>query len=162
MTVDEAVFCEHVQHGNFLDGVSRGKWKIVRQEWPHVWIEVRAAQRDPSSDAYVLRFDCTNYPQSAPTAVLWDLGTNTPLAHDRWPAGTGSVGQIFRTDWNNGSALYFGMDRAALTTHQKWPLEHPNTVWNPGKEITDYLDAIYGPLNSPHYKGTRCSISSSR
>lgn len=159
MGIDKVVLDSHLNNGNFLDGVSRKKWRVIKQEWPFVWIAIRALPENGVPDEYVFRFECNNYPQVAPTAVPWDLEQNAPLAHELWPAGTGPVSTTFRPEWNP-NALYVPMDRAGLQAHQEWAMQFPETSWNPRKEITHYVGLIYDYLNSPYYQGNRRSIGS--
>lgn len=157
MRPDQQVLQQHIQGGDFQDAVSRGWWRVVEIDWPYVWIAVLAGERPKSPNEYVFRFECSNYPQDAPTAVPWNPGNNCVLARDLWPAGQGHVDTVFRPDWNS-NALYLATDRVALESHQNWKTEFPKTAWNARKEITHYLGLIHVYLNSPDYRGTRRSL----
>ncbi len=64
MTPDERALEGDLKKAAFLLGVAGQKWRLERGKWPKVFIAVRA--RD--GRWFVLRFDCTNYPVTAPTA----------------------------------------------------------------------------------------------
>ncbi|QQE77288.1 hypothetical protein GI364_15115 [Alicyclobacillus sp. SO9] len=158
MGPDHQVFEQHSASGAFQDGVSRGWWRVVRMDWPQVWIAVSAVERPQSPSEYVFCFECSNYPQDAPTAVPWNVDSNCVLDRNLWPAGQGYVNTVFRPEWNP-NALYLPTDRVALQCHENWKTEYPKAVWNPRKEITHYLGLIYDCLYSPDYRGTRRALS---
>jgi hypothetical protein len=153
-TLDERIFDQHSNDGAFQDGVSRGKWKINSIEWPIVYIDIRAVQRNNAPESFTFRFECSNYPQSAPTSVPWDVLNKLVLDIIDWPNGTGPVANIFKQGWEPGGGLYLAYDRRGLECHPQWVQTHPRTIWNPSKQIIDYLEVIYELLNSPHYQGT--------
>ena len=85
MGVDEQVFRSHLEAGPFQSGLDRGRWHLLSLNWPHVLIAVQAADRVGGPPEYILRFECTNYPQSPPTAQPWDAQGDVPLPPERWP-----------------------------------------------------------------------------
>ncbi len=157
MRPDQQMLEQHIKGGAFQDGVSRGWWRVIESNWPHVWIVVSAIERPQSPSKYVFRFECSNYPQDAPTAVPWDLLSKCVLARDFWPAGERHVNTVFRPDWKT-TALYLAVDRVALQDHPNWKTEYPKTAWNARKEITHYLGLVHDYLHSPDYRGTRRSL----
>lgn len=152
---DERVFRAHVESAAFQSGLDRGRWRPVRVEWPHALIAVAAAPRPGGPAEYVLRFDCRNYPQDAPTARLWDLERDCPLETGRWPGGTGRVSAVFRPEWQNGTCLYLPCDRVSAAGHHDWPAKHPSLTWSPDRDITLYLRAVHDLLHSRDYTGPR-------
>ena len=61
----------HLNSGRFLAGSARGRWQVVAQAFPAVTVAIAA--RD--ARRVVLRFDCAGYPESPPTATVWDVET---------------------------------------------------------------------------------------
>lgn len=154
MGPDEQVFRAHIERGPFQSGVARDRWRLITIEWPHALIGVTAAPRDDSPEEYVFRFDCSNYPASAPTAQPWDLERGAPLEHWRWPTGRSRVPLAFNPNWNP-QALYLPCDRLAMPGHEPWREQHPYMVWSSAGDITQYLRILHELLNSTDYTGPR-------
>lgn len=154
MGPDEQVFRSHMERGPFQSGVARGRWRLVSIDWPHALIGVNAAARDGGPGEYVFRFDCSDYPASAPTAQPWDLESGTPLEHKRWPTGRSRVPLAFNPNWNP-QALYLPCDRLAMPGHDPWREQHPQMVWSPAGDITQYIRIVHELLNSTDYTGPR-------
>ena len=155
MGVDERVFRSHLAEGPFQSGCDRGRWRLLDLEWPLALIAIRAAERNSASAEYVLRLDCTSYPQRPPTAQLWDAEGKVPLPHDRWPNGTNRVPLAFNPGWKNGECLYLPCDRLSIEGHEAWRTKHPEMIWSPEGDITQYLGIVHELLNSSDYSGTR-------
>jgi hypothetical protein len=47
------------------------------------------------------------------------------------------------------------MDRQALDGHPEWRSKHACHVWDPGKDITQYLRLVRMLLNDEGYTGAR-------
>lgn len=152
---DEQAFLDEVEGGSFQLAVHLGRWRVVRVTSPIVEIEVSAASREGAQAAYGFRFDCAGYPQQGPTARLWDTERDTALPFNRWPAGRSRVPAVFRTDWQNGTALYLPCDRNSFPGHDNWRTEHPGQIWRQEKGIQLYLEALHELLNSCDYTGAR-------
>lgn len=133
----------HLRSGRFLAGVAKGRWRLVEFQWPIALIEVGA--RD--GRRFTLRFECSGYPDQAPTATLWDMATQRQLSADRWPRG-GRVSQIFKPDWKGGSALYIPCDRQSIEGHSAWFSEYPWLIWNPARGLLQYIEAVCETLHS--------------
>ena len=155
MGVDEQVFRAHLEAGPFQSGLDRGRWRLLSLEWPHAMIAVRAAERTDSAAEYALRFECTNYPQSPPTAQPWDADNDTPLPQERWPNGIVRVPLAFNPGWKNGQCLYLPCDRLSIEGHDPWRTQHPSMIWSPESDITHYLRIVHELLNSSDYTGPR-------
>jgi hypothetical protein len=147
VTPDEKTFRAHIESGRFLAGEIRGRWRLLLIAWPIALIGVTA--RDGRE--FVLRFECSNYPKSPPTARPWDVTNNAPLPFVNWPRGSGRVESVFRTSWKDGSALYLPCDRISIEGHDNWRNEHPSKIWNPEKGIVHYLEIVYDILQSRDY-----------
>lgn len=155
MGVDEQVFRTHLEAGPFQSGYDRGRWRLLSLAWPHALIAIRAAVRDGGPAEYALRFECTNYPQTPPTAQLWDAERDVPLPTDRWPSGKNRISLAFNPKWNNGRCLYLPCDRFSIDGHDVWRTQHPSMIWSPESDITLYLRIVHDLLNSGDYSGTR-------
>jgi len=157
MGPDEIAFRAHVARGSFQSGTDRGRWRLIRIDWPHVLIAVRAAARPTGPAEYIFRFDCTNYPDSPPTARPWDLAQDAPLDAARWPGGRERVPFVFNPTWNGGQCLYLPYDRGSLPGHDLWRSTLPSMIWTPASDITDYLGVLDELLTSPDYTGPRAA-----
>ncbi len=143
MAEGEQALRAHLAGGRFLAGAARGRWRLIELRWPVALIEVAA--RDERR--FVLRFECTGYPQQAPTATLWDMNKQQPLEASRWPRG-GRVSQVFNHGWRGGMALYLPCDREALPGHGNWVHEHPWLIWKPERGLLQYIEAVCELLQS--------------
>lgn len=130
----------------FQSGLARGRWRVVSICWPAVTIAVAANTPEYRDAELGLRFDLTSYPHRAPTASPWDLEADTLLAADQRPVGD-RVGLVFRSDWENGRALYAPWDRVALEGHGDWAHRYPMHAWHQHRDLAFYLQNVYALLN---------------
>jgi hypothetical protein len=149
---DERAFRVHLEEGPFRAGVEDGRWWLIAIDWPIAFIAVRAVHRPGGPDAFVLRFDLTNYPSAAPTSAPWDLTTGALMGAERRPKGE-RIGAAFNAGWNGGSALYIPCDRIALQGHDAWPGQYRAWIWDDRKDITFYLRLVSELLNEDDYTG---------
>ena len=149
---DQRSFTADANAPSFVAGVVRQDWTIEKVSWPIVHITIAAAPREGGPAQFMLRCDFTNFPADAPTATPWDVTRDAPLTEDQRPKGE-DVGMVFRSNWENGLALYCGYDRVALTGHLNWLTEHPNTTWNSERDLTWWISRIWDLLNSDDYEG---------
>lgn len=146
---DEAAFRADVAKATFRLGEVEGRWRLVEIAWPHAFITVIA--RDGCE--YLLRFDCSGYPTTPPTAGPWDMQRNAVLAANCWPQGQGGrVGAVFRPDWKGGVALYLPCDRLSIEGHDNWRTEMPSKIWRPSVGITHYLELVHELLHCRDYR----------
>jgi len=155
----EAALRADLEGGRFLRGVTQKKWRLISLSWPDALIAISAAERKGSPSEYVFRFDLNGYPTSAPTAGLWDVDKNQLLAGEDRPTGGPNVAIAFRSDWENGRALYLPCDRVALDSHVDWKLKYAMRAWRAGADITHYLGMVHEILNSASYQGTRRTVA---
>lgn len=148
-TPDERAFRVDVEGAAFLLGVAEGRWILLSVTGTLAVIAVRA--KDGRN--YALRFDITGYPQSPPTACLWDPDTNAPLAAAKLPRSRagGRFGAVFRQDWKNGTALYLPCDRGAIEGHDAWRSQMPSKIWRPSVGIVHYLEQVHELLHCADY-----------
>lgn len=147
MAPDEKSLRGDLEAGRFLAGEARKRWRLISVDWPAVLIAITA--RDGCE--YVLRFDCSGYPQTPPTARLWDAERNAPLELSLWPKGGGRIAAVFNSNWKSGTALYLPCDRTAIEGHDNWRSQYPSKIWNPSKGITQYLEIVHELLQSRDY-----------
>ena len=145
---DQRAFEADVAKAPFRLGEVEGRWRLVRTAWPHAFFTV-AAKDDCE---YVLRLDCSGYPQAPPTGGPWDMARSQVLAFSEWPVGNGGrVSAVFRPDWKSGTALYLPCDRESIKGHDNWQQEMPSKVWRPSDGIVQYLEQIYELLHCRDY-----------
>ena len=150
---DERVFRDHVSSARFQEGVGRGRWRVVGDiVWPVVLVAVSAGPRDNAPSEYVLRFNLTGYPETAPTATPWNPTTGCVLEQGLRPKGK-RMGHVFRTDWEDGRALYAPFDRVGLQSHPKWRTQHPRRAWDSSRDLTWLLQILHEMLNNDDYTG---------
>jgi hypothetical protein len=149
---DRRAFEAQLGSARFLAGVERGDWRVVSYAWPTVVVEVAAAPRDHGPEAFALRCDVSGYSSTAPTATPWDVSTGAVLNAARRPKGE-RVGMVFRTDWENGTALYAPFDRVALQGHPGWRDQHPRHTWDASRDFTWFLERVFDLLNNDDYVG---------
>ena len=149
----ELLFRGDLTGGPLNAGVDRGWWRVRSVAFPYAVIEIAAAPRPNSPDWLAFRFDISNYPQ-APSAQPWDLALGCPLPPPRWPGGSDRIQRVFNPAWRT-DALYLPMDARALEGHDAWLTQHACHVWDPGKDITQYLRLVRDLLNEEGYTGVR-------
>lgn len=133
----------HLRSGRFLAGASKGRWRLVDLQWPMAFIEVGAGD----GRRFTLRFECSGYPDIAPTATIWDMAKGQQLDAADWPRG-GRVSQVFNPSWKGGTALYIPCDRESIPGHTNWLSEHPWLIWNSSRGLLQYLEAVWEILQS--------------
>lgn len=157
LTPDERVFRDHLEAGPFQSGVDRGRWRLISLNWSYAVIAVRAAERPNAPNEFFFRFELSNYPTVPPTAQPWNCETNAPLEFNEWITGSDRIQFAFNPNWKNGSCLYLPCDRQSIEGHDTWIHQHPEMIWSPNGDITQYLKIIYDLLNSKDYTGLRSS-----
>jgi hypothetical protein len=146
---DKRALLSDLAKPRFKLGQLEERWRLIEVDWPHAHIAVRA--RDGRE--YNLRFECTGYPQSPPTAGPLDREKNAVLAFDQWPKGSGGrVAAVFKTDWKSGIALYLPCDREAIAGHDSWKTDMPSKIWRPTEGIVQYLEMVHELLHSGDYQ----------
>jgi len=146
---DERAFAADIAKPLFFVGVVDERWRLIHLAWPLAVIAVKA--KDGAE--YAFRFDCTGYPVAPPTARLWSVEKDAPLAFDLWPRSAvgGRLGAVMRRDWKEGTALYLPCDREAIAGHDGWQTEQPSKLWQPSTGIVHYLELIHELLHCRDY-----------
>ena len=148
MLPDERAFRADVVKARFRLAEAERRWRLVAVTWPFALIAVTAKD----GREYVVRFNCSGYPQTPVTGGSWDPKKNMVLPFDCWPRSLGGrVGSVFRTNWKGGSALYLPCDRESIAGHDNWRTEMPSKIWRPADGIVQYLELIYELLHCRDY-----------
>jgi hypothetical protein len=127
-------------------GVARGWWELYPPEYPILGVRVTTSLRTYTPGVIGLRFETSGYPDQPVTACPWDFARNAMLGPDERPRG-GRAEMTFRTNWENGKALYLPCDRVAIAGHTNWPAEHPDDLWDQAAGIAKYLELVHTILN---------------
>jgi hypothetical protein len=133
----------------YLSGEDDGRWALRSIEWPYVLVDLFAANKD----RYTLRLQCDGYPAIPPTGAFWDIQSSAYLEASRWPRVGAQRGQSFRTDWQNGTALYIPCDRHGIAGHDQWSQIYPAWIWAPCVGLSRYLNVVSELLNGADYAG---------
>jgi hypothetical protein len=151
---DERALRAHLDGGRFRVGVAAGQWRLISLTWPYALVAVSAAQPPNSAPEWVLRFELTGYPHTAPTGGLWDVEVDASLAPHRRPKGQ-RVAQLFRADgWLGGAtAMYAPWDRLGLQAHPDWANTYRLQAWNPTRDLSFILEQVHEMLNADDYLG---------
>jgi len=149
MGPDEEELRSDLRGVGFKVGERRGKWALVKINWPLVYFRVAAPPR-PNSPAWLLLMtNCSGYRGQAPTGQLWDGRTNTPLDETLRPRDSAGVLIAFK---NWGGCLYHPIDRVARSHWQAH--EHADLAWRADSDITHFLETVYGLVDTPSYVGS--------
>lgn len=150
---DQRALEAHLKSARFQLGIDGGLWRVIESGWPHMLIAVTAASRENAPGEFALRFELSGYPQSAPTAAIWDIQANTLLDAALRPKG-GPAGFAFRADWEGGRALYAPYDRLAIENHAgDWAPKYQRLVWHSARDLAFYLENVHRLLGRDDYVG---------
>lgn len=145
----QAALIAHLAEGPFLSGADKGRWALVKLNWPYLYVDVFAY----NGDKYTLRLDCSGYPKQPPTGAFWDTVADRPLPANKWPRAGGRCGQALRPDWEQGTALYIPCDRKSIAGHDQWASLYPSWLWKPSIGITSYLNVVVELIGGADYVG---------
>lgn len=127
-------------------GVARGQWQIGELDYPYLMVRVSASAQTCAHGYVDLRIEISGYPNLGITACPWSAEENLPLPAGQRPTA-GRAGTVFRTDWENGHALYHPCDRVAVGSHADWTREHVDELWDAEQGIAKFLRLIHTTLN---------------
>jgi hypothetical protein len=129
---------------DFLTGVGKGRWRVVRHTFPLLDIAIAATEPDGTASEYVMRFELTNYPAQAPMVRIWDVGSNGPLPRERRPQGNPKVALAFQ-QWGDDT-VYRPWDRRT-GPHNFNAANLPHLAWRPDRDLMFMLEDLNGILN---------------
>jgi hypothetical protein len=148
MDPDEKALRADVAKPAFRVGAVDKRWRLIDIAWPHVFIGVVAKD----GWEYVLRFNCTGFPASPPTAGPWDMERNGVLPPTLWPKSRGGrLGAVFNPGWKGGTALYLPCDRESIAGHGQWLTQMPSKIWRPSAGLVQYLELVHELLHCRDY-----------
>jgi len=145
MAPDEEAFRADLATCDFKVGELRRKWKLVRLAFPIAFIRVRPANVQEGPEWFLFRTDWAGYRGQGPTAQLWNGMSNVELPLEERPHGCNGVLVAF-SQWK--PCLYHPIDRMARS---HWPNQYADLAWGPGRDITFFLETVYGLLHDPQY-----------
>lgn len=140
------LFQEHLCSAEYQSGEIEGRWGIITNEngpsWPVFFFWVTST----IGEKFNFKFDFTSYTSWAPTAMIWDIESNTPLPLEKRPRQTKRQQQIFK-NWGK-LCLYLPCDRMAFEGHANWAQLHPSLIWDKQNDtFLKYLNELYQILN---------------
>lgn len=140
------LFQEHLNSAEYQSGEIEGRWGVITNEngprWPVFIFWVTST----TGEKFNFKFDFSGYPNLAPTSIIWDNATSTPLAVAKRPHQTKRQQQAFK-HWGRQSN-YLPCDRVAITGHSGWAQQHPSLIWNNQTDtFLKYLNELYQILN---------------
>jgi hypothetical protein len=140
------LFQEHLNSPEYESGEIEGRWGVLTNgngpNWPIsiLWI------KSLTEGVFNFKFDFSDYPNLAPTAVIWDVENQRPLAPEIRPKAKKRAVQVFK-NWGK-ECNYLPCDRMAFEGHPAWPQEHSSLIWNPRTDtFQKYLNEVYQILN---------------
>lgn len=133
-----------IESADFLKGVEKGRWRIVRHTFPLLDIAIAATEPDGTASEYVMRFELTNYPAQAPMVRIWDVGSDGPLARERRPQGNPRVLLAFQV-WGDDT-VYRPWDRRT-GPHNSNAVNLPHLAWHSDRDLMFILEDLHGVLN---------------
>jgi hypothetical protein len=69
-SLSRAALEAHLETVRFVEGVERGRWKILRYEWPHLYVRVTGATSG-ATFAHDFHLECEGYPDPGPFVERW-------------------------------------------------------------------------------------------
>jgi hypothetical protein len=141
----ERAIAVDLESSRFRVGVHRKHWRQVSYKFPVLVVALSAIEPDGSSSEYFFNFELTGFPGAAPEVRIWDPSTNTLLAIEKRPKGSGRVAEAFKA-WGGGT-VYRPWDRLA-GAHGNWATAYPTLAWNPKRDLTFAMEDLHGLLTS--------------
>jgi hypothetical protein len=134
-----------LQSGRFLCGVDEGRWKVLKHDFPHLYVRVVAT--DPEGGLKVTQdfhLTCDSYPTPGPYVEGWDFdkGCRPP------PPGGSSASPAFADalkDWggpNGHGGIYRAWQRDAAT-HNDWANKRPDQAWNATRDLAFLMERMH-------------------
>lgn len=135
---------EELGSADFLAGVEKRRWRIIRHAFPLLDIGITSTEPDGTLSEYVMRFELTNYPAQAPMVRIWDVDSDGPLPRERRPEGNSRVALAFQ-HWGDDT-VYRPWDRQT-GPHNSNAANLPHLSWRPDRDLKFVLEDLHGILN---------------
>ena len=140
------LFLEHLNSPEFQSGEIEGRWGSIINENGPTWPVFLLWVSSSSGNVYNFKFNFSDYPNTAPTSVLWDMDKDCVLAPESRPNISRRAQQVFK-NWGK-ECTYLPCDRLAFEGHSDWPGQHPSLIWNSQVDtVLKYLNEVYQILN---------------
>lgn len=136
---DQRTLVLHLKSARFLAGVESGRWTVLNEAFPHVY--VRVVGRDFETDhthACDFHLLCDGYPDTVPFVERWDFASNRRPP----PPGAGDPAFVDALkDWSPGG-IYRAWQRHA-SMHNDWAHKRPDEAWHRNREISFVMEQLY-------------------
>lgn len=123
----------------------RRRWRTISYDFPILIVAVAAVEPAGITTEYAFKFELTGYPGTAPEVRVWDCKSNSLLAPEHRPKGSGRVQEAFKS-WGN-ETVYRPWDRSA-GAHNNWARDFPELAWHPSRDLAFALEDLHGLLTS--------------
>lgn len=142
---DQRTLESHLLAVRFLAGVEEGRWKVLKSDFPHLYVRVQSidpeTQVSAKNDFHLL---CDGYPLPGPFVERWDFeqGGRPPAP----PSGTCSPGYCDALkDWdheNSHGGIYRAWQRCAAL-HNDWANKRSDEAWHQKREIAFIMERLH-------------------
>ena len=153
MDIDEAALRRDLESIAYRVHEMRGRWRLVRLAFPHLYILIRLPDREGSPPWILMKINAAGYPGTGPTGDFWHSKNDQRLLDAERPRGANGAVLDWFKDWGKG-AIYHPIDRLAW---DHWPNQHHELRWQPGYTIIDYLEVIHRLVHDPSNMGAALS-----
>ncbi|WP_438943675.1 DUF7665 family protein [Noviherbaspirillum malthae] len=143
LTIAQAAVEAELAAPSFRLGVKRRRWRLLKMEFPYLFIEVSGVTSDGAHTAFSFRFLVDQFPVTPPDVRCWDMDANTTLPPDRRPKGPPRTAEAFK-EWGYG--VYRPWDRHGIS-HNNWMTDHPHLAWHARRSLTFILEDLHELLN---------------
>ncbi len=136
-----------LESGRFLCGEEEGRWKILKFDFPHLYIRVMAT--DPEVGVKVTQdfhLICDDYPMPGPYVERWDFDKGDcppqPVSGNASPAFCDAL-----KDWGGGwpsgqGGIYRAWQRYAAV-HNEWANKRPDQAWNATRDLAFLMERLH-------------------
>jgi hypothetical protein len=131
---------EHIKAPRFLAGEEEGRWKILGQEFPHIYMRVTGIDFESGHTVSLdFHLTCENYPDTAPFVERWDFeaGAKPPAPSVGHPGFIDAL-----KDWSPGGGIYRAWQRHAAV-HNNWAQLRPEESWHRNRSFFFIMEQLY-------------------
>ncbi|WP_296710708.1 hypothetical protein [Rhodoblastus sp.] len=139
----------HLESVRFVEGAERGRWKILRYAWPHLFVRV-SVTAPGATFAHDFHLECEGYPDPGPFVERWAFADDTSAGR-RPPApkpDSGSPGFVDALkDWHESNpSVHGGIYRAwqrLASRHNNWAAKRPDEAWHRNRNIVFIMEHLF-------------------
>jgi hypothetical protein len=132
----------------FRAGVKQGRWHVVSQNFPLLYVAVSATEPGGAKSEYFFQFELTNFPGQAPEVYIWDVAENCLLPVAKRPKGPPRTVEAFK-DWGS-KTVYRPWERRAAA-HNNWVSTYQKFLWHPKRDLAFAMEDLHDVLNLNAY-----------